>query len=551
MFFGEFVAVTVLKILTDKNDDAAEVGASHRSSRKFAVSVFVAVPARDSRFYVSAVSGDFGFDAERGRGAPTREVRHERTGKIFLVEEERALRFFRKFSSVVPRNGNRGDVPLITHRHRDIAVDVVVDYAGDRAVLPRDVRLVFETVRSSFDKDDFAFENLLFNFRIGHIRAGVFRLVSVYEIPVTNVVARTGNVNVSEFVFAGLKRRAELFKISLEIVEEVVLLDFLKVVRLVIEEHFSVARFDITRTLAAYGRNRQSRVVSGGRTYRSRIGVGDHVRVALLAAEAGAVTVARRGDKAYSAVVYRVVNLSDVRLIRIFVAFSRKSAGRAERHVYRVDFKSYGVLESGDYIFGFSAAVKIGENLHENELRIRSDSVNNFVVAGDDARNVRSVFAVVRENVGVFIGVIVSKRNLLAVINVLYFKTFRSLPRFEIGKFHRSALYVFNFEFARTVGFCDDEFIFFAFVIAGENSVTHIETRIENGGYRSESGIFAGIVVNTGVFVDIDHVERIRRRIGHLRFDAIIRIGKRNRLYAGGFFDFFKIAVNGVHGERV
>ena len=177
--------------------------------------------------------------------------------------------------------------------------------------------------------------------------------------------------------------------------------------------------------------------------------------------------------------------------------------------------------------------------------------MNFTIVARDDARDVRSVFAVVRENVGIFIRVVVSERNFLTVINVLYFKTFCGLSRLEVGKFYRAAFYVFNCKRVRTVGFCDDEFIFPALVIAGENAVAHIKTGIENGGYRSETRITACVSVNTGVFVDIDHVERVSRRIGHLNFDAIIGIGKRNRLHARGFLDLFQIAVNGIHRDGI
>ena len=38
--------------------------------------------------------------------------------------------------------------------------------------------------------------------------------------------------------------------------------------------------------------------------------------------------------------------------------------------------------------------------------------------------------------------------------------------------------------------------------------VAHIEARVENRGYRSETGVFARIVVNTRVFIDVDNVAR-------------------------------------------
>ena len=257
-----------------------------------------------------------------------------------------------------------------------------------------------------------------------------------FEIAITFGCAYARNFDKLELVVLPFLYSVFLivFKILDKFFVEFILLYFLNVARFAVEEHLVFRRLDVTRKFAAYRRDGQSRIVSGRSADRSRIGVGCEVGISLFAAEARAITVACRGYKADSAVVYRVVNLSYVRLIGVVIEFSRESAGRTERHIYRVDVEFNRVFQSRDYIFRSSAAVQIHKYFHEDELSVGSYSVNNFVFACDYARYVRAVFAVVRENVGVFIRIVVSERYFIAVPYVFNLKVFRCLTGVKIGK---------------------------------------------------------------------------------------------------------------------
>ena len=111
----------------------------------------------------------------------------------------------------------------------------------------------------------------------------------------------------------------------------------------------------------AYGSDGQCRVVRRGRTYRSGIRVGNHVGVTLFSAVARVVTVARRRYKAYTRLVYFVVN--GVYIVLVFTR-SRKSAGRTERHIDCVYPDKHRVFERGKNIFRSSARIEVGEYFH-------------------------------------------------------------------------------------------------------------------------------------------------------------------------------------------
>ena len=343
--------------MANQYDYAAKIGRSHRSTRQVIVSVLLFtvffVTAGNGGINVSAVRGDFGFKFERGRRTPTREVGHKRTCKIGRVYRHSTRSLFGEFFAVVFGYRYGGNVRRLTHRHRNIAFDVIVNNAGNRPVTFGKTRFFFEGVVAAPYEYDFTFN----------------RNTAVFEVFEVNVFTRTRNGNVFE------RRAVTLYGFSVAVfkvflyAERAAVDEFL--IEIVffggnrggffIEEHLTRSFFavhvrdDVSASRTAYRSDRKRAFVRRRRTYRTRIGVGNEVGVALFPAETRRITVARGGYKAYTAFVDTVVNGVDVFFIGIFIAFSRKAAGRTERHVYRVYVEQNSVLESEKYVFRLTA----------------------------------------------------------------------------------------------------------------------------------------------------------------------------------------------------
>ena len=102
------------------------------------------------------MSGDFGFDAERGRGAPTREVRHERTRfeiGIYLNRSDVSLRSLDDLFRRVHRYGaGRNRIIDLAERHSDRTRNVVINHASRCAGIHRVADFFLESYIASLYK---------------------------------------------------------------------------------------------------------------------------------------------------------------------------------------------------------------------------------------------------------------------------------------------------------------------------------------------------------------------------------------------------------------
>ena len=208
----------------------------------------------------------------------------------------------------------------------------------------------------------------------------------------------------------------------------------------------------------------------------------------MFTAEARAVTVARRRKNADTAFVELVVNSVYVQ----FVDFSGKTARRAERHIDAVDFEQNRVFQSKQDVFRLTARTQIGENLHKHKLRIHRNSRDNVVFTADNARNVRAVLGVVRENVDILVRIVVRKRNFAGHVNLVYV---------DIGSVFCGVGLCQN---ALNVLFGERHFV--CVKISLEHRVSAIETAVKYSNRRIFARIrHAGRVENTR-FVHVDEV---------------------------------------------
>ena len=182
-------------------------------------------------------------------------------------------------------------------------------------------------------------------------------------------------------------------------------------------------------------------------------------------------------------------------------------------------------------------------------MSVGSNTLDNAVVSADNSRNVRAVLAVVRENVGVFIRVVVRERNFIAVPHFRSGKTFRYFRSVEFGKQSLSAFVRLR---KRRGGHNEIGLIEIGTI---EHAVAHIETAVENRDGRPSARIRFAVfadghvfgLVNTRIRVDFYFVFR------NVGVDArsVISFGYRNRLYAVGLFDCRNIAVGRLNSETV
>ena len=397
----------------------------------------------------------------------------------------------------------------LTHGHGYVAFHVVVDYARDRARVFGTQRFVLERVYAALDERNFALD--------------------VY-ILIVGALAVPGHGNVIEHARAAIaERRGGVF---IQLAHEIVFLARYRAG--FVEEHYKlVVRHEELALDAAYGRHGQRGAVRGRRTDGCRIGVCHLVGVALLAAERRAVTVARRGEYAHAAVVDFVVNLVDT----VAVLLARKTARRAERHVDTIHAQEHCVLQGGEYVVRLCAVVEVGEHLHQNELRIDGDARYDGVLTADNARHVRAVLGIVRENVVVLVGVIVRKRNFVAVPNVGEFEPRRGLNRVGV------------LQFGRDVVALQPQIAFFELVRI-EHGVTAIEARVQNGNRRALARVAYAARVEYARIVNVDRVYYAAGRIARRR-GAVVRVRKYNLVYARKLLDCVDVAVLGVNGNAV
>ena len=276
-FLRRELGIGVLEVLTDKHDYTAEVRRCHRRAGQLViavngVAVLVGIATRDSGLDVAAVSGDFGLELERGRRTPAGEVGHERACGVTGADGYRASRLLRQLFAVVFRDGNGRNVVGLAHRHENVAVYIIIDNAGCRAVIPCERRFFLERVGAEADKRYLALQ------RLALFRA---ELSEAYS----ETYARDGDVLERLGLFCAHFSAVDKF------LNEVVFLGGYGV-GFLIEENLSVVAVvaDIAHEVMALrarnGGDGKRGLVGGRRADGARVGVGHEVGVALRAAEA-------------------------------------------------------------------------------------------------------------------------------------------------------------------------------------------------------------------------------------------------------------------------
>ena len=465
--------------------------------------------------------GNFGFEFKVGIGSPAGEVGHEGSGLVVRTYHERARRTFGKRASVRLAYRNGGYVIGFTDGHAYVAFDVVVNYTSDGAGIFGLQRLVFECVVAAADKSYLALD---------------------VDVGIVDPEAYAGNGDIFEsvgrvVVHVPTHQGVQIFK-------EVVFL-CRGGAGLGVEHDVAAVGDKISALCSADGGNGQSRVISGGRTYRSRIGVGGHVGVALFAALSRAVIVAGRDNKAYARLVDFVVNIVDVAA----VFFTGKTARRAQRHVYGVHAQYNGVFHRRNDVLRFAALLKIGEHFHEYQLSIHSHAHDTLFVRGlgpfgraaaDDAAYVRAVVGIIGEYVVIFIGVIVSIRYFFAVIDVVYLQALGGLCGIGVAENRRNG---FSRHGQLVVGHVG---------LGGKYRMRAVKARIQYCHRRSLSRIGHAAGIENTRLVNIHDIYHARSVGASRRFlRTVVGIGQICRRCAADFVHVFEIAVCGFDGYGV
>ena len=407
-----------------------------------------------------------------------------------------------------------------THSHTDVAFNVVVDYAGDSAVHLCLQRLVLEGIVAAANERYFTL----------NVDAGIVDFKSY-----------AGNGDVFERMLRAVGKAPA----------HVLVQFFIKVVFLCRggagfypEHDFIVVCNEISALNAADGRNGQRRRVGRRRAYGTIVGVSGERGVTLFAALRGAVIVTCRNDKADARSVYLVVYVVN----EAAVLFARKSAGRAQRHIDRVHAEQYGVLDRRDYILGFTALGKIGENLHTHELRVyRHADYSLFGLglirlgrfAADYAGNVRAVLGIEGEYVVVLIRVVVRVGHLYVDVYVVKLESDGGFSGVACGKYAFNAL----------AG--DGISVQARRRHSGKYGVGKIESGVKHGNRRSFTGVLhASGIEYTGV-VHVNEVDHARRAAGLDRLRTVVGVADVRSRYSFAFAYLFKVAVGGFDGNRV
>ncbi len=142
------VGIAFDEVLTNERRNARDIGRRHGSA---AVN---AVTAEHRRGDIAAVRRDIGVELQIGRGAPGREIAHERTGFIIGRKLDRPFELPDELACDIRRDRTGGDFVARAERRVDNARNVVVDDTADRAVACGDLLLVFEARRAAFDDGD-------------------------------------------------------------------------------------------------------------------------------------------------------------------------------------------------------------------------------------------------------------------------------------------------------------------------------------------------------------------------------------------------------------
>ena len=465
----------LLDVLTDQGGYARLVGRGHGRTRK----LFVALSGH-SRQNVSAVRGDFGLYFQVGGRTPGREIGHERTRHLIAADLDFARTAFCEQLAVVLRNrahggGSRPD------RHGDFARNVVVNDDARSARVARRLRFILERRRAALYEGD---------------------LSPYVEAVVIDCAAEAGDSHVFERFFVFVFREY--------VVDEI--FGFGSLVVGLLEVHDLALVREIRGLYAADGRNGKRRVIGGRRADRTRIGIGGKAEVAVLfRTERSVVIVGGRGDQADPRLLDIVVDLIFFPLVNL----AGKAAGGTEGHIDDIDAERDAILQRGKNPGGLCAFVRIGEHLHDRELRVGRNARDRIVLPRDNARDVRAVRAVDGKNVGVLIRIIVRIGNLLAYVNVLAGK-----PRGKRRRSGRPHLFR-NVPFGAVAERESEILVGRGKIIYAERRMRIIETRIEHGDYHAVALIFGiGAVENTrGIHVDVVFDDFGRRRLVFLADD--------------------------------
>ncbi|CCZ94430.1 unknown [Corallococcus sp. CAG:1435] len=404
----------------------------------------------------------------------------------------------------------------LAHGHVDVAFHVVVDYAGNGAFAFGNLCLFFKCVVAT------AYQR--------YLSLDVYRCV-VY----TQAVA--GNRYVFESFCLSLGN-AQLFEKVVGVARYCVGFQEEESVRIVA---VGIRCGDVLALCTADGRHRQRRRIGGGRTYRTRIGIGNLVGVALFAAVGRTVTVAGGSEQTDAAFVDGVVHVVDF----VSVLFTGKSARRTQRHIDGVNFQQNCVFQSGKNVVGVGAVVKVGEHFHQYQLSVDCHARDYVVLSADDAGNVCAVFAVVGENVAVFVGVVVHEGNFVAVIHVGNFKSRGGLCGIADcnSVFVRLSDYLLDF-FLR-----EEQIVPLGHIL--KHRVAAIETRVQNCNRRADTGVVdaTGIEYTRGIHVHV--VFYYRGVVGLCVLRTVVGVGKDNVLYRRHVLYFFHVAVPDGYGNGI
>ena len=394
--------VRLFDVLTQQRDGARHVGRSHRRT---AVN---AVPADDGGRDLAAVRRDLGLDLEIGRGAPCREVGHEGTRLVVLIEVNGPLSAVDERPADVCRDRTGGDLLARAERSADAPRLVIIDDAGDRAVLIGEALLFLEgSLAAGDDRDAVALRK----------RAADRR----------RIVVRPAVAGDDDEIEGAVLRAAEQLR------DKIALLCG-SVARFVEIDRRTVVQLHVRGLLPRNGGDGERARVRRRRTDGTAVGIFRQVGRAVCAALRRAARVGTRHDEVDARFVHFVVHFVD----RVLVQLAREPARDAEGHIDDIGAERDAVGERGDDVVRLRAALgavlEIGEHLADHELRVGRDAEEGLavfkrlavvrrdalVLARDDARDVMPVRGELGEHVGIVVRIVVCERDLFVIIDVVH-----------------------------------------------------------------------------------------------------------------------------------